>query len=239
MSIWIKILWEYLKSHVLATCNVELQVCLQEQDDVIPAHVSCSQMSVTAILQHPACLHVAKKRWCSLGNHSSNSNPHLPVPEGAMFTWTYSRRTFKTIPVSTLSCHVPTPRSYYTQCIFHKCYVQVNIPSIVFTKLPCTTIAAWCLWKGTPTALYHSISVGHSIYIQECHRNVFTETTASGDTLRWTTYSIHLQKVTSFCKALCIFTYTPLFWMFHENSWSDVTGLVGAFVGAPETDGGR
>ena len=154
-----------------------------------------------------------------------------------MSTCTYFRRTFKIIPVSTPSCLIPTPRSCCTQSVFHKWYVQGYIPSIIFTKLLCTKIAAWCLWKGTPTPLYSRI--GHSVYIQECHWNLLTETTASGETPRWTTYSIHLQKLTPFCKTTCIFTYPPLFWLFHENSWSDVTGLVGAFVGAPETDGGR
>lgn len=208
MSIWIKTFWAYSKPNALATCNVELQGCLQEWNDVIPAGVSYKEMSVTAVLQHPGCLHIAKYRWCSLGNHPSKGGPCLLVPEATMSTCSYFRRTFKIIPVHIASCHVLTPRSYCTPCIFHKWYVQGNIPSIIFTKLPCTIVAAWCLWKSTPTPLYNRIR--DVVYIQECHWKLLTETTATEETSRWTRYSTHQQNVTPFCKATCIVTYPPL-----------------------------
>lgn len=97
------------------------------------------------------CLHIAKKRWCSLVNHPSKDGPCLPVPEGVMSTCTYFR-TAKIIAVSTSSYHVPTPRRYYIQSTFHKVYVQGNIPQIIFTKLPCIAIAA-----SERVSLYHFV----------------------------------------------------------------------------------
>lgn len=93
------------------------------------------------------------------------------------------------------------------------------------------------LWKGIPISLCNKVR--HSTNIQECHWNLLTETTASGETPSWTRYSIHLQKMALFCRETCTFPCPPLFWLFHENSCSGVTGLVGAFSEAPETDGGR
>lgn len=95
----------------------------------------------------PGCLHIAKKWWCLLVNHPSKDAPCLPVPEGATLTCTYFRRA-KIIVISTPSYHMPKPN---IQCIFHKVYVQGNIPQIIFTKLPCITAAS------ERVSLYHFV----------------------------------------------------------------------------------
>lgn len=121
LSLSIKRFWVYSKAK--CTCYLQSWTSWTSSGVRCCYFIWCvTQTNVSHGRTTSGCLHIAKKRRCSLVNHPSKDGPCLPVPEGVMSTCTYFR-TAKIIAVSTSSYHVPTPRRYYIQSTFHKVYV--------------------------------------------------------------------------------------------------------------------